>query len=124
MAAVKRKSGAARKTTLRHVWLAGLGLVAISRREALATPGRASVRLAQLQRRVQALAGNAGARVRQVEPCVVQFSSEVEARLAPVLDKLGLTAKARRPQRKARRVARPQARRDVRKPAKRVARRG
>ncbi|HEY5804522.1 MAG TPA: hypothetical protein VIT90_12580 [Lysobacter sp.] len=112
MAAVKRKSGAASKTTLRHVWLAGLGLVAISRREALATPARASLQLAALQRRVQELAGNAGARVRQVEPCVVQFSSEVEARLAPVLDKLGLKTTPRR----------PQARRGVRKPAKRAAR--
>jgi len=83
MAAVKRKSSAASKTTLRHVWLAGLGLVAVSRR------------------RVRALVGDAGARVRQVEPCVVQFSSDVEARLAPVLDKLGLKQQAKRQARKA-----------------------
>ncbi|UNK49671.1 hypothetical protein MNR01_01110 [Lysobacter sp. S4-A87] len=119
MAAVKRKSGAASKTTLRHVWLAGLGLVAVSRREALAAPARIDA----LQRRVQALAGSAGARVRQVEPCMVQFSSDVEARLAPVLDKLGLKQKAKRPARKARKVAgQAQTRRGARKPAKRAAR--
>ncbi len=116
MAAAKRKSNAAGKTTLRHVWLAGLGLVAISRREALAAPARASARLEAVQRRLQELAGNAGARVRQVEPCVVQFSSEVEARLAPVLDKLGLKQKAApKPKRTARQGG-------VRKPAKRAVR--
>ncbi|MGO4222010.1 hypothetical protein AB4Y64_09175 [Lysobacter sp. TAF61] len=119
MAAVKRKSGAASKTTLRHVWLAGLGLVAVSRRAALAAPARASARIDALQRGAQALAGTAGARMRQVEPRVVQFSSDVEARLAPVLDKLGLKPKAKRQLRTATR--KPQSRRATRAPAKRAA---
>lgn len=120
MAAAKRKSNAASKTTLRHVWLAGLGLVAVSRREALAAPARASAQFDALQRRVQALASSAGARVRQVEPCVVQFSSEVEARLAPVLDKLGLKQKAKRAARQG--TGKSKTRGGVRKPAKRAAR--
>lgn len=122
MAAAKRKSNAASKTTLRHVWLAGLGLVAVSRREALAAPARASARLDALQRRVQELAGSAGARVRQVEPCVVQFSSEVEARLAPVLDKLGLKQKPKAKRAAHQGAGKSKSRGGVRKPAKRSAR--
>ena len=63
----------------------------------------------------------------QVEPRVVTFSAEVETRLAPVLDKLGLKPRSQRPLRKARKTAKAAkkpapVRRAVRKPAKRAAR--
>ncbi|MDI9240152.1 hypothetical protein QLQ15_14660 [Lysobacter sp. LF1] len=125
MAAKKPRSRATSETTLRHVWLAGLGLVAVSRRELLASPARLQARAAGLQGRVEELAQAARARVLgQVEPSVVRFSAEVEARLAPVLDKLGLGPKTRRPARKARKATKPQARRAARKPARRTARKG
>lgn len=131
MAAVKRKKPAASETTLRHVWLAGLGLVVLARREAIAAAARGVGRVDALQQRVRDLADDARSNVRggienvrdQVEPKVVKFSAEVEARLAPVLDKLGLK-KPTRGQRKARKSAakKPQSRRVARKPAPRRAR--
>lgn len=132
MAAVKRKKPAASETTLRHVWLAGLGLVVLARREAIAAAGRSIGRVDALQQRVRDFADDARSNVRggienvrdQVEPKVVKFSAEVEARLAPVLDKLGLK-KPKRGQRKARKTAtkKPQSRRvAARKPAARRAR--
>ena len=61
----------------------------------------------------------------QVQPKVVKFSSDVEARLAPVLDKLGLKSKQVRATRKTRKPAakKPTLRRATRKPVKRVAKR-
>ncbi|MGH8079895.1 MAG: hypothetical protein ACREP7_04920 [Lysobacter sp.] len=131
MAAVKRKKqAAASETTLRHLWLAGLGLAVIARREALAGAGRAAGRVEALQQRVRDLASDARSNVRggienvrdQVEPKVIKFSADVEARLAPVLDKLGLkTGNKPRAQRKSRKPAakKPVARRTTRKPAAR-----
>ncbi|HEY0506223.1 MAG TPA: hypothetical protein VGD42_22285 [Lysobacter sp.] len=122
MAASRSKPRAARATTPRHVWLAGLGLVAIARREALAAPARLATRASRLQVRVGALGDALRARVQgQVEPTVGRFSAEVEARLAPVLDKLGLK-KAHRPARKPRKAAKATSRRAPRQPAKRRAR--
>ncbi|MEH6421632.1 hypothetical protein [Pseudomonas sp. CGJS7] len=134
MAGVKRnKQVAANETTLRHLWLAGLGLAVIARREALAGAGRAAGRVEALQQRVRDLASDARSNVRggienvrdQVEPKVVKFSADVEARLAPVLDKLGLKS-GHKPhaQRKSRKPAakKPVARRTARKPAARRAR--
>ena len=129
MATVKRKPRAAKQTTLRHLWLAGLGLVAIARRGGFDAAGRAVERADALQRRAQKLVRQTRENVRaqldgvrgQVEPRVIQFSAEVESRLAPVLDKLGLKAQAQRPTRKgkARKAAKPAApaRRATRKPA-------
>jgi len=133
MAAVKRNKPAAKSPTptLRHVWLAGLGLAVVARREALASGVRALDRIGALQRRAQGLVADARDNVRdgienvrgQVEPTVVKFSAEVEARLAPVLDKLGLKG-GKRQRRGARKAAKPaQARRAARKPAPRRARR-
>lgn len=125
MAATKSRARAASGTTLRHVWLAGLGLVAVSRREVLASPARLRSRAIAFRSRAQTLAEAARTQVLdQVEPKVVRFSAEVEARLAPVLDKLGLKSGTRRPARKARKAAKPQSRRTARKPAGRTARKG
>ncbi|MEG3788635.1 phasin family protein [Lysobacter sp. CCNWLW3] len=133
MATVKRKTRAAKETTLRHLWLAGLGLVAIARRGGFDAAGRAVERADALQRRAQKLVRQTRENLRaqldsvrgQVEPRVVKFSAEVETRLAPVLDKLGLKPKAqrktRKPAAKAKKKPAP-VRRAVRKPAKRAAR--
>lgn len=138
MAVGKRNKQAAdatatRTTTLRHLWLAGLGLAVVARREALAGAGRAAGQVDALQRRVRDLASDARGNVvggienvrGQVEPKVVQFSAEVEARLAPVLDKLGLKGQRKsRAQRKGRKPAAKKAapRRAPRMPAARRAR--
>ncbi len=137
MAAVKRKKQTAKtnQTSLRHLWLASLGLAAVARRQALGAAGRAG----SLRARLRGAVLDAGSNVRggienvreQVEPKVVKFSAEVEARLAPVLDKLGLKAGQRRKARKGRKpaprkpAARTQAARKpaARKPAARRARR-
>lgn len=114
MAATKRKTPANRETSLRHVWLAGLGLAVLARRQALGAGDRVADRADDFKRRVITLADDARANVLggldlvrgQVEPKVVKFSAEVEARLTPVLDKLGLKdTTQKRPARKERKSA-------------------
>ena len=86
---------------MRHAWLAGLGLVAIARRETLNAANEATARIAALKQQAGKLADEAQSNVRdgiacareQGEARVGQFSAEVEARLAPVLVKLGLKPK-------------------------------
>lgn len=72
---------------LRHVWLAGLGAVAIARR-------RGARRLTSAKQDIERIARQAQATLRQVrmqgEASVGRFSADVETRLAPVLEKLGL----------------------------------
>lgn len=102
--------------TLRHVWLAGLGLVAVARREAVTAANDAAARIVSLREQAEKLASETQANVRdgiasvreQGEARVGQFSADVEARLAPVLVKLGLKP--------AGKVAKPR----PRKPAKKA----
>jgi hypothetical protein len=125
--AVSKKKSTAQETTARHLWLAGLGLVAVTRKEAIATAEHVFNGLGALKRNVERGVADAQANVRhgldgvrgQVEPKVARFSDEVESRLAPVLSKLGLEPRTK-PQRKSRKSAsRKSARRTgVRKPAK------
>lgn len=131
MAVTKKKSTAANETNLRHVWLAGLGLLALARREAFATVQRAIGGVDALKQRAERTVTEAQANVRdgietvrgQVEPKVAQFSAEVESRLEPVLVKLGLKTRAKA-QRKTRKAATKKTirRTAARKPAKRAAR--
>ncbi|MFD0738315.1 phasin family protein [Lysobacter koreensis] len=129
MAAKNRKSPAT-QTTARHVWLAGLGVVAMTRRELVDGSARMVEGLQALQRRAAQLANGATSNVRhgldnvrgQVEPTVVRFSGEVEARLAPVLDKLGLKPKAAKPARRKPAATKAVRRPAARKPAQRTAR--
>ena len=136
--AATRKYAPRKKTTtkiepnLRHAWLASLGLLVAARRESKAAAQRATAKAESAIADARKAVKRAEADLRggiegvrdQVQPKVVKFSSEVEARLAPVLDKLGLKPKT---QRKARKPAKAKkkpapARRAVRKPAKRAAR--
>ena len=136
MAAIKKKATrkpqvAALDPTPRHLWLASLGMLVAARRESKAAVLRVTSRIENTVadaryalRRAEAdlRAGVDGVRG-QVAPKVACFSNEVEARLAPIVAKLGLAPKARRAPRKARKSAakKPVARRAVRKPARRVA---
>lgn len=97
MVAKKRKAPQFHQTTLRHVWLASLGLAVVAQREAAALPRRLLA-----DGRYGVHEGLATARA-QVEPKVVRFSSAVERRLAPVLVKFGLKPAAR-PTPKARKM--------------------
>lgn len=141
MAAKKktRTQSKAQETTLRHLWLAGLGAVAVVRRETRNLVDDAVARVESLKQQAGTLANDAQANVRggiasvrkQGEAKASQFSADVEARLAPVLAKLGLKPKAkkasrgRKPSKKAaaKRTTRatparkkPVAKRTVRKP--------
>ena len=136
MAAIKKK--ATRKTqaavlapTPRHLWLASLGVLVAARRESKAAVQRAASRVEDsiadarhAIRRAEAdlRAGVDGVRG-QVAPKVACISNEVEARLAPIVAKLGLKQNARRAPRKAAKTATKSTRRAVRKPARRVAKR-
>jgi len=116
---------------LRHVWLASLGLLVAARRESKAVAERASAKaeaaIADARKAVKRaeadLRGGIEGVRDQVQPKVLKFSSDVEARLAPVLDKLGLKSKQKRTARKTRTPAakKPTLRRASRKPVKRVA---
>lgn len=114
---VKKKSRAKpQETTLRHLWLAGLGMVAVARREALSAANDAAHRMESFRQQAEQLASHTQANVmegiaavrQQGEARVERFSADVEARLAPVLAKLGL-----KPQ--------PAAKPRTRKPAKKAA---
>ena len=116
---------------LRHVWLASLGLLVAARRESKVAAQRASAKaeaaVADARKTVKRaeadLRGGIEGMRDQVQPKVLKFSSDVEARLAPVLDKLGLKSKQKRTARKTRTPAakKPTLRRATRTPGKRVA---
>lgn len=112
----KKKSRAKpQETTLRYLWLAGLGLVAVTRREAISAANDAAGKMNSFKRQAEKLARQTQASVaeglantrQQGEARVEQFSSDMEARLAPVLAKLGL---------KPQPIAKPR----TRKPAKKA----
>ena len=97
--AATRKNATRKKTTtnvepnLRHVWLASLGLLVAARRESKAAAQRATAKaegaIADARKAVKRaeadLRGGIEGVRDQVQPKVVKFSSDVEARLAPVL---------------------------------------
>lgn len=131
MAALKKKAtrktqAAALEPTPRHLWLASLGMLVAARRESKVVAKRAAskveatiadARYALRRAEADLRAGVDGVRS-QVEPKVQKLSNDVEARLAPIVAKLGLKPKASR---KTRKPATKAVRRTVRKPAKRVA---
>ena len=116
--------------TPRHLWLASLGLLVAGRREgrhllqqAQAKAATAADDACKAVRQAEAgLRGSLGTVRQQVEPKVQSLGSEVEARLAPIVAKLGLKPAGKRAARKARKAPAKAVRRTARKPAKRVAR--
>ncbi len=109
-------------TTLRHVWLAGLGVVAVSQREIFAAPARVAVRAGAWQAAALRLADAARNRVRdEVLPQVAGFGAQIEARLAPVLGTFGLTHLGSQSRKGTGKTRRPQARRTSSRPTKKSA---
>lgn len=116
--------------TPRHLWLASLGLLVAGRREgrhllqqAQAKAATAADDARKAVRQAEAgLRGGLGTVRQQVEPKVQSLGAEVEARLAPIVAKLGLKPAGKRAPRKARKAPAKAVRRVARKPAKRVAR--
>jgi len=116
--------------TPRHLWLASLGLLVAGRREgrhllqqAQAKAATAADDARKAVRQAEAgLRGSLGTVRQQVEPKVQSLGAEVEARLAPIVAKLGLKPAGKRAARKARKAPAKAVRRVARKPAKRVAR--
>lgn len=115
MAAKKKTKSKVQETTLRHLWLAGLGVVAVARRETLNAANDAVAKVESLKKQANKFANEAQANVldgiasvrEQGEAKASQFSADVEARLAPVLVKLGLkpqpnkATRGRKPAKKA-----------------------
>ncbi|HEY5971682.1 MAG TPA: hypothetical protein VIT22_06845 [Pseudoxanthomonas sp.] len=128
MAAKKKTTAKTQETTLRHLWLASLGLAAVARRETLNAVNDAAAKVESFKKQAGKLANEAEANVRggiasvreQGEAKVGQFSAEVEARLAPVLVKLGLkpnAGKAKRARKASKKIAAKRTRTPARKPA-------
>ncbi|WP_407352040.1 hypothetical protein [Luteimonas sp. R10] len=101
---------------LRHAWLASLGLIAVARREAGNALANTAAAADRLQRRAAGYAVDALDIARggvltlreRIEPRVAGFGAEFEARLAPVLGKLGSVASpSRKPASKTARRAAP-----------------
>lgn len=98
MSAKKKSQAKSQETTLRHLWLAGLGMVAVARREAINAANDAAHKVESFKQQADRLASQAQLGVaeslasvrQQSEARIGQFSADVEARLAPVLVKLGL----------------------------------
>lgn len=105
MAANKKTRRKAPEPTLRHVWLAGLGLIAVARRGAMTAANDVAGSLHTARQQAETLASQAQRDVldrlagirEQGEAGVERFSADVEARLQPVLAKLGLKTPARTP---------------------------
>lgn len=102
--AAKKTSRKTPEPTLRHVWLAGLGLVSVARREAFGAVAEVGRRIDAARQQATTFANSAQrdvlgrlADVRELgEARVGQFSADVEGRLDPVLVKLGLKKPARK----------------------------
>lgn len=107
MAAKKKTKSKVQETTLRHLWLAGLGAIAVLRREAMNAAMDAADKVESLKTQAGKLANEAQANVlgglasvrEQGEAKAHRFSADVEARLAPVMAKLGLKPQTRKPSR-------------------------
>lgn len=101
MVAKKQTRSSGKETSLRHVWLASLGAVVVARREIRNAALKTVDRLSRRANDMQSIARGGLISVReQVEPKVEQFSAEIEARLQPVLVKLGIAPKTAKPARK------------------------
>lgn len=129
MAAKKNVKFNVQETTLRHLWLAGLGVIAVARRETSNAANDAAARIAALTTQAGKLASDAQANVRggiasvreQGEAKASRFSADVEARLAPVLVKLGLKPKAKKTTRGRKPVKKTVAKRTRAAPARKPA---
>ena len=102
MAMRKPQSRNARETSLRHVWLAGLGLVSVVRHDAVDAAGRVLVEVAGARQGARGvieratslmLALASGAR-RRFDPVFGHFDDGIGVRFAPLLRKQALRPRA------------------------------
>jgi len=113
MAASRTQARAIGPTTLRHVWLAGLGVVAVAQREMLAAPAHVVARAGAWQAAAVRTADGARNRVRdEVLPQVAGIGARIEAHLAPVFERFGLIHPERKSRKATGKTRRPQARRN------------
>jgi hypothetical protein len=92
------------KTGLRHVWLAGLGVVSVLRRGVINANHEASLEASRLERRAvdladriksQMIAGAESARV-HLDPIVLKAKERIGHQVASTLDKIGLPSSSPR----------------------------
>lgn len=108
-----RQRSSRRSITPRHVWLAALGAVSVAQKEASTAIAIARDEGQRLRRSAERAAvdtrdilrGVAMTAQERIEPTVLRFSADVEARLAPVLRKFGVAAPVARAPRKRRGAA-------------------
>lgn len=114
------RSRNAGRTSLRHVWLAGLGLVSLLRREAVNANERALAETRRLQRRAGGLVSEARAQAIAGADTAREQLDPIIARIAPALEMLGLRSlgsylgRSPLPKKAARRAASGRARRSNR----------
>ena len=102
MAMRKLKSRNTGETSLRHVWLAGLGLVSVVGHGALSAGGRLLGKVAGVRQRAGGVVERAGSRLlAQLGPIIAQLEDGIGARFAPALRKQVMRPRATpRPRRK------------------------
>lgn len=111
--AAKKSSRHPTETSLHDIWLAGLGAMSIARREAKIAAEIALDETAVLRQRVMEATSDSRDIARgifltvqeQVEPKLGQFAADLQARLAPWIEKLDLHATVERPVRKPRKAS-------------------
>jgi len=112
MAASKKSNRPSSELTPRYAWLAALGAFAVARREAFIAADIVVEETVRLRRQLGAFGEDASAIARggaitlreKIEPVLAQLSAGVEARLGPVLDRLGLPRLAERAPHKPRKA--------------------
>ena len=98
MAMRKPKSRNARETSLRHVWLAGLGLVSVVRHDAVDAAGRLLGEMAGARQHARGVIAPAGSLMlafargarRRCDPVIGHFDDGIGARFAPSLRRQAL----------------------------------
>lgn len=123
----KKITHTAPNATPRHLWLAGLGLAVIAKRQTAATAAQAIDRAAQTRRQAIAAVGQAQSKLietagevrGQIENGVAQAGRNLESALAPLVARLksvkGKPAKAKRVVRRGRKPGTKNVRRTVKK---------
>jgi hypothetical protein len=114
--AIGKSSPKGRQTSLRHVWLASLGALAVARREVRGAVAGVAVGTDRAREGAVRLAGDALLVARggalalreRVEPVAGRIGAQLEQGVAPALERLGLMAppvRRAQPRRQARKQA-------------------
>jgi hypothetical protein len=92
----KPQSRNAGQTTLRHVWLAGLGVASLVRRDTIKTGDRVLAQAARMQQRARGVADLARRVLARgpLGPAIARFEDGIGTWLAPAMRKLALQPRA------------------------------